>query len=48
MDEDKKSMTKEQTEGADGGFMPSYSPLFEAWFNARRNETSTLKPAAWP
>lgn len=46
MDEDKKSMTKDQTEGADGGFMPSYSPLFEAWFNARRNETSIIKPEA--
>jgi peptidyl-prolyl cis-trans isomerase D len=46
MDEDKKSMTKEQTEGADGGFLPSYSPLFEAWFNARRNDTSIIKPEA--
>ena len=46
MDEDKKSMTKEQTEGADGGFMPTYSPLFEAWFNTRRTESSIIKPGA--
>ena len=46
MEEDKKSMIKDQTEGAEGGFMPSYSPLFEAWFNTRRNETSLLKTEA--
>ena len=46
MDEDKKSMTKEQTEGAEGGFIPTYSPLFEAWFNARRTESSIVKPEA--
>ena len=44
MDEDKKTMTREQTEGADGGFIPTYSPLFEAWFNSRRTESSTIKP----
>ena len=46
MDEDKKSMTKEQTEGADGGFIPTYSPLFEAWFSTRRADTSIIKPEA--
>ncbi len=46
MDEDKKTMTKDQTEGAEGGFMPSYSPLFEAWFSTRRTETSIVKPEA--
>ena len=43
MDEEKKTLTKQRTEGAEGGFLPTYSPLFEAWFQAKRNETSAVK-----
>ena len=47
MDEDKKAMAKELTEGGEGGFLPTYSPLFEAWFKAHRKETSSrLTPEA--
>ena len=47
MDEDKKGMANELTEGAEGGFLPTYSPLFEAWFKAHRKETSSrLTPEA--
>ena len=47
MDEDKKAQAKEMTEGGEGGFLPTYSPLFEAWFKAHRNESSSrLTPEA--
>lgn len=44
MEEDKKKLAQELTEGAEGGFIPTYSPLFEAWFSVHRNESSTLAP----
>lgn len=46
MDEDKKQLATQMTEGTEGGFMPTYSPLFEAWFNAHRNETTATTPQA--
>lgn len=42
MEEDKKALTTQKTGGAEGGFMPSYSPLFEAWFNSRRNDKEVV------
>jgi len=47
MAEDKKSLTKQETEGTEptngGGFsFPSFSPLFQAWFKAHRTETSAI------
>lgn len=44
MEEDKKQLATQMTEGGEGGFMPSYSPLLEAWFNAHRNETTATTP----
>ena len=46
MDDDKKKLAQELTEGGEGGFIPTYSPLFEAWFNEHRKEASQLTPSS--
>jgi hypothetical protein len=45
MEDDKKNLAQQLTQGGEGLFAP-VSPLFEAWFKARRNETSMLDPGS--
>ena len=43
MKDDKEALRAERTLGGNSGFMPQPSPVFVAWFTARRNEAQEVR-----